>query len=257
MPKKTKALKEPFAEFFEKPTREGLRSLLKDHLGEFSNLDFKMAWPSWPDVARHSLAMANTGGGCMIVGVEQKEDNAFEPTGLDKMADKKQVLDGVRKYLPQDVLDNILLLDFKYQEAEYAAIRGKKFQVILVEDVPSHLPFAATRDGDGIRANAVYVRRGAASEEASHEELQDVINRRLSTGHSSRPEMDLRTHLEQLKMLYQEVGRYTPSGFLALKTIALALGPANPNYPEEDCEQFIARMIRYKKEVIERVITKA
>jgi hypothetical protein len=37
----TKGLKEAFARFFEDPSREGLRDLFRDHLGEANEFDFK------------------------------------------------------------------------------------------------------------------------------------------------------------------------------------------------------------------------
>lgn len=36
-----KGLKEAFARFFEDPSREGLRDLLRDNLGETNEFDFK------------------------------------------------------------------------------------------------------------------------------------------------------------------------------------------------------------------------
>jgi hypothetical protein len=41
MSAKRKSLNEEFVKFFENPTREGLRALLKNNFGELPNLDFK------------------------------------------------------------------------------------------------------------------------------------------------------------------------------------------------------------------------
>ncbi len=66
--------------------------------------------------------------------------------------------------------------------------------------------------------NTVYVRRGTTSDEATHEELQKIINERLETGYSSKHILGLSEHLGQLKTLYREMGsRATIAGrFLSL-----------------------------------------
>ena len=57
------------------------------------------------------------------------------------------------------------------------------------------------KHGDGLRANAVYVRSGTSSSEAGHVELQTLINRRVETGHSNQAALDLDKHLGQLRTL--------------------------------------------------------
>lgn len=53
------------------PTRENFRVPLQNHLGEEDYLDFKKGWPEKEKEARHILAMANSGGGCIVFGVMQ------------------------------------------------------------------------------------------------------------------------------------------------------------------------------------------
>ncbi len=67
-----KAFKEEFAKFYENPTREGLRELLKNNLGEYPNIDFKSQLPTFSSIARHILGIANSGGGCIILGVAER-----------------------------------------------------------------------------------------------------------------------------------------------------------------------------------------
>jgi hypothetical protein len=120
--------------------------------------------------------------------------------------------------------------------------------------------------GDGIRETAIYVRRGTSTEETNHEELQRIINRRLDTGHSSQVEIDLQTHIEQLKILFKHIERnqiLVKGGIAQMAVEALASNPdlnsffgqrelvENKLYPKEDFECFIARMIEKKKRRIE------
>ena len=204
---KRKTFKEEFAQFFENPTREGLRDLLRDNLGEFPNVDFKEKLPLFPKIARHLLGQANIGGGCLIIGVAEKDDKTLESKGVDTLEDKKVIIDKIKKYLPA-LLEDIDIGDFTYQDSEYKTLVGKKFQVIFIKGNPNHLPFVSHAQGEGIRENAIYIRRETSTEEANHDELQNIINRRLETGYSSKDEIDIRTHIEQLKILYGQVSQF-------------------------------------------------
>lgn len=170
---KPKAIKEVFAKFFENPSREGLRELLENHTGEQSDCDFKGEWPDLPSVAKHILAIANTGGGCIILGVAE------------------------------------CLEDFSYAASEYPKIIGKKFQVVFIVSDPTQLPYVSTGEKQGsIRRHAIYIRHQGQTTEASDDDIQQLINSRLSTGYSSKPEIMLRNRLEQLKLLHEELARF-------------------------------------------------
>lgn len=207
----TKGVREDFARFFEEPTREGLREVLRNNVGEADELDFKREWPEASKLARHVLGLANRGGGgCVVAGVDQTPEGHLDPVGMPALADRTDLLGGMAPYLP-DVLERQLeVLDFSYQDSEYPALKGSAFQVLFVPDDPRHLPFIAARDGKNVSASVVYTRRNAASEPAGNEEFQRIVNRRLETGYSSRRELDLREHLEQLRVLFEQMARPTP-----------------------------------------------
>ena len=252
-----KYLYEEFAKFFEQPSRDRLRNLLKNNIGELPECDFKKELPPYPKFSKHLLGLSNSGGGAIILGVTQKEDNSLEPAGLDKLTDKAEITGNDRKYLPDTLLPNIHILDFSYDATEYNAIKGKKFQVVMVPDDPKHIPYVSKAEGEGIRPHAIYVRRGTSTEEATYEELQIMINRRLETGYSSAREINLQTHIEQLKILYNQIDRFNTSlnplaiTFEVLRNVVIGKSEPNPKYPKEDFESFIARMIEKKKKRIE------
>lgn len=261
-----RGLHEDFARFAENPSRESFREFLRNNVGEVLQCDFKEDWPSFPRLARHLLGFGNSGGGCIIIGIAEREDKTLNAKGLDKLSDKTEVFNGIKKFLPYALLPNVDILNFTYEASEYPAIIGKKFQVVFVEDDPKHLPFVACTDGDGIRNNAIYVRRGTSTEEANYEEVQQLINRRIDTGYSTQREIDLQTHLEQLKILFRQVERYhvrTKGGIFDEVGVAARSGlfssalfgqresVPNPRYPKEDLEAFIVRMIERKKRRIE------
>ena len=259
MVKKNKTWKEEFAKFFESPSREGLRNLLRDHLGETHGFDFKEVWPSYSKLSRHILGLANYGGGCLIVGVKENKDKTFDPVGLNKLTDKTDLQKGVEKFIPIQLEYNIL--DFSYQESEYPKIKGKIFQVLMVEDSPKHLPFVACADGNGIRKNAIYYRHATNAEEINYEELQNILNRRIETEYSTKDEFDLQNHLDQLRVFYKNIRRLikyyqyeeTKEDFYEQEYRNYSVG-GNPKYPREGFEEFVRKLIIEKKKLISKLV---
>lgn len=261
-----KGIREEFAKFYEDPSRLKFRDLIRDNLGEFSYLDFKGDWPILSKVARHILGLANSDGGCIVVGVAEKEDKTLEATGIENLKDKADIYKGIQNFLPNILSDRVTVLDFVYEDSEYSKIVGKKFQVILVETDLKHLPFISVASGEGIQKNKIYVRRDTSTEEANYQELQNIINKRLETGYSSRNEIDLRTHIEELEILYGllKSSYVIPTGLLSsqlrawgstLQDVANQYKSVpNPHYPAESYEGFIARIIEKKKKRIELLL---
>lgn len=237
---------EEITRFFENPSRESLRDLLKNHYGELNNYDFKKEWPVFPKVARLTLGLANSGGGCLIVGVEERDDKTFDPCGLTNLADKADIQKGIQKFIPPQL--QYVVLDFSYRASEYPKLVDKSFQILLVENTPAYIPFVSRfSSGNDIRANAIYTRRGTSTEEANYEELQEMFNRRLETGYSSQGELDLDKHLAELRTLFRQVPRYI-NPFEQISVF-----PRNPEYPEEGMEAFVIRLIEAKKQIIQSI----
>ena len=151
-------------------------------------------------MAKHILALSNSGGGAIIIGVRENDDGENEPIGIDEFSDKEKISKGLAKYFPGEVSWDVF--EFKYEESEYPKLKGKKFQVLLVEYNSQYIPFLSLKAGDGIKDNVVYVRRGTSSTEATHDDLQKIINERIETGYSSKYLLTLSEHLQQLKELY-------------------------------------------------------
>ena len=236
---------EVFAEFFEQPTRSRLRELLKNHTGEFDHFDFKEQWlpkGARAEFARDILGFANSGGGIMVIGVKEHTDGSLSSVGIPELKDKTDIHNSVKKFLPEDIEYDVL--DFSFKESEDAAIKGKKFQALLVEDRPQRLPFISTVDGTEITSNTIYVRVGVSTSPATHDQVQKILNRRIETGYSTDRELTLKEHLDELKLLYAHM---SPSS-IPIDMIKLVI---NPHYPKESYQAFIARMICSKKKVIE------
>lgn len=251
-----KRMHEDFAQFFDNPTREGLKNILKLHFGEQDNLDFKSDWPVFSKIAKHIIAIANSGGGCIVLGVAELSDKSFEPTGLESIKDKADIEKGVKHYIPDNIAYQVS--DFHFPTSDYEKISGKKFQVIFIDYNPEYIPFLSKLDGEGIKKNTIYVRRGTSSEEANYEEIQKLLNIKIETGYSTTSEIMLEEHLSQLKVLYSNISKYYYSSLSQLLSARVGnifeQKVPNPKFPAEDFDDFIVKMIKLKKERIKSML---
>ncbi|MDR3472648.1 MAG: ATP-binding protein [Devosia sp.] len=245
--------KDLFATFFEEPSRTSLRALLQDETGETREVEFKREWPKSGPLAKHILGMANAGRGVLIVGVEELATGALDPIGLPELTDKANILNSIKGLLPTTLRNDLLVQNFFYEGSEYERIKGKMFQVLLVQGPIEHAPFVALKDGEGIREGAIYMRRQAVTSEASYDEVQRLLNKWIETRYSSDEEMDLKVHIEQLKVPVGELPSRSLLFGSRLNNTAL-FGAAHPVIEAEPISEFLARMIRHKKLIIAEVI---
>lgn len=264
--KKSKTVHEAYARFFSEPSRESFRALLKEHAGELRNFDFKEAWPDFASVAKHILGLGNSGGGCLAVGVRENADKTLDPVGVSNLTDKSVITNGVKNFLPASLLDAMEIGDFSFDASEYGSLIGKKFQIIFIHPVDDAVPLVAQKDGQGIRAGAIYVRREGLTEEARYDDVQRLIKLRLDSLPQTSQARDLKEHLEDLKVLYAEVPRsvFSETGGLGLGTAFAAMAEIgslfrgvtkpNPAYPKEDYQSFVLRLLEEKKKLVERTI---
>lgn len=189
-----------FEYFLKNPTRDALCELLFENFGETNLYDFKAKWQKCPKMAKHILGFSNSGGGGLIIGVSQNNDNTFNNIGLETLIDKATIDQGIRKYIPDKL--NYEVFDFHFPLEDIIdrckELAGKKFQVIIIEDMPTRIPFVSSIDGDGIRKGLVYIRRQGSTEPANYGELQEIINRRTS-------ECDKIIHLERPNSEYDNM----------------------------------------------------
>lgn len=217
--------------FIKNPSHENLKDLLLHNTGETDFLDFKTKWTEFSKMAKHILAIANSGGGCIIVGVSQNDEGAISLTGLneDDFLDKADIDNKLTNLLPKYL--KYRAEDFHYHQ-DLQTLRNKRFQVLIIEYDPKYVPYTSVVQRNELRYGAIYVRQGTKTLEATNDKLVEIILRKVQSGGSGVNEYTLKEHLDQLKELYEE--------FSSLQ--------------DSEYRQFIAELIERKKERIRHLL---
>lgn len=185
------------------PSRDGFKTFLKESCGELDNIDFKEKWITKGKLAKIMLAMANTGGGVIVLGIQENKDDNYLAVGIDELKDAADVEKEIKKLVPRNLSYSVL--NFIYDDEIYGEYAGKKFQAIIIADAPEQLPFFSIGASDDIEKDCVYVRRGTSSEKASARDFETMIQRKLENVFKESNDLSLKEHLEQLQFLYDSI----------------------------------------------------
>ena len=261
-----------YDQFLKEPTKDNFRDFMKKSCGELNEMDSKETWIDKGPLAKIMLAMANNGGGIIVFGVKENEDNTFDILGLDSLKDTADISNSISRLVSSSL--DYEVFNFVFDSDVYGKFENKKFQIMVIHDTPERLPFVSLGQSEKIEKDVIYVRRGTKSEKATSEEINRIIERKIATIYSENTDMSLDQHLEQLKKLYSELPQKIqvlvrkgtqPNFAAALKVFGERIGALygtpdeyeekdNPNYPDEGYEAFILRMINAKKLKIEKVL---
>jgi len=249
------SIKDDLEEFFTSPSKDNLPNLLRAEK-EYDYLDFKSEWHEKSKLARHILAFSNSGGGAIVIGVEEKEDERLESEGVDDPLDESDFGNKVEKYVPDNAHERYALETFTYGDVYDDKISGLTFQVLFIEGAGEQAPLVATNEGKNIDEGAIYVRRNTKSAVANYEEIQSLLRKRRESG-IEKETAELHEELRQLKTLYNEIDKtktYSAFSlnFSGLLDSSMLQTERNPNFPTKDYEEYISHLITKKKRKIER-----
>lgn len=263
-----KQIKDNVYSMLQAPTLDNFREFLKNQTGEHNSIDFKREWICKDKLAKLMLALANYGGGVVVFGVQENDDKTFSCEGLQALKAKEQIEADVKSYISTNLKYEIY--DFNYQSSEYEALKGKNFQMLVVEDTPEFLPFISHKQSTDIKKAAIYIRRGTSDELVDEQELENILKRRSQHMFPATGEpLKLQEHLDQLKILYKNIQptivtyeKGPMTSILGEIVMGLSVGSLldrkkeepNPLYPEESYDEFVAELIDKKKKKIERVL---
>lgn len=187
------------------PTNENLKEVLLQNTGETDFLDFKTKWIEMTKLAKHILAISNSGGGCIIVGVNQLDDGTPVLDGLqpEDILDKADIDNKLEHLLPKYL--KYRTEDFIFSKRTHTKLQGKTFQVLIIEYDPRYVPYTSVVNQGELKYGAIYIRQGTKSIEASYDKLVEIILRKVESGGSSFEGFDLREHLQHLQTLFEEL----------------------------------------------------
>lgn len=194
--------------FLEKPSYKSFKDVLLGNTGETDFLDFKAKWIDFTKMAKHILAIANSGGGIIVVGVSQNDEGTISITGLDEkdFLDKADVDNKLENILPKYLKYRVE--DFYFVRESNPLLKGKMFQVIIIDYDPKYVPYTSIVTRNELRYGAIYIRQGTKSIEATNEKLVEMILRKVQSGGSDVNDFTLKDHLQQLHDLYDEYAKY-------------------------------------------------
>lgn len=228
--------KEDLYEFFKDPNREKLRQILRGYDSEYDNLDFKQEWIADSKLAKHILAMGNSGGGVIVFGVEEV-DGSPQISGLSEIKDTADL--DLSRYLPDFQEELHVTETFEYESSDWEELEGEQFQVVFINDIPSITPLVSISDGDGIRESAIYVRDAAESTEAKTSDIDNIVQRRIQEQIKAESG-NTHSELQELRALYSHKEE-------KLSHFMRSISPGSPN----EFQRFIDDCIERKEDRIE------
>jgi Putative DNA-binding domain len=156
---------------------------------EYADLDFKCSFdPSapqdWCELIKDIVAMANSGGGLIVFGVNDDGSPAATDLKAIMAVDPATIVDKIQRYTDQQFASFALSSNSR---------RGCPVAVLSVSSVPVPVVFTApgTYDTGGGRQKTafskgtVYFRHGPKSEPGTSEDLRSALNRELDRIRSS------------------------------------------------------------------------
>ncbi len=152
---------------------------------ERKNLDFKEAFDptsaqDWCEIIKDIIAFANSGGGFIIVGL----DNAGEPSGNDVSEvlkiDLAVISDKLRKYTNTDFCDVEIVEKLK-QSQRVAIFDIGESSVPIVFTSPGTYGIENGKQTTAFGRGTIYFRHGAKSEPGTTDDIRNAIDRRLSS----------------------------------------------------------------------------
>ncbi len=200
-------------------------SLLKAiQSGEGKNLEFKVELPSSNTLAKTVIAFSNTGGGKLIIGVNDQG----EIVGLKPDVDIFELQDKVASMIYETCYPNVL------PEIYTTTINDKLVMAIEVYR-GNLLPYYLKHQG---KNEGVYIRVGATNRKASHENILELERQRMNISFDqevnrettfesldvspvvdrfANAEKDFnQTVMKNLKLIYEENGKIYPTNGLLI-----------------------------------------
>jgi hypothetical protein len=152
---------------------------------ESKYVDFKRSFDpdsagEWCELIKDIVAMANTGGGVILIGLENGGDPSGESVKGVLDLDHATVVDKIRKYTGCEFCE-IEIHEAKKQEHTVAIIEIAGVKVPLVFQNVGTYEISGGKQKTAFSRGTLYFRHGAKSEPGTTEDIRNVIDRRLQS----------------------------------------------------------------------------
>jgi len=129
-------------------------------------------------IARTAMAMANIGGGSIVIGMDEGDTDRWDPNGVSPEVDAGYQQDDVQVYV-NGRADPFVELAVRHVDWE-----GRRFVIIQISGF-RELPVVCTRNGTHLREAAIYTRPFAKHETAeirTQSEMRELLDRAIAVG---------------------------------------------------------------------------
>jgi len=135
---------------------------------------------TWCEVVKDIVAMANSGGGVLLIGLDNKgEPTGFDPTPVLNL-DEAVITDRIQKYTGIQ-FDAFTISEETKQNHRLAAIQIDAVSTPIVFTKPGTYAVSTKKQKTAFSAGTVYFRHGAKSEPGNTEDLRKVVEKRLES----------------------------------------------------------------------------
>ena len=201
---------------------------------ESKRVDFKGAFnPSsrkeWCEIIKDIVAMANSGGGLLLFGIDDKGNNIeFDPSVMLNL-DEADITNKIYSYTGEN-FDNFKIYSFNRNGKEIAVIEIGESNTPLVFEKEGYYKNDMGKDCRAFQQGTIYFRHGAKSETATNRDIRDFINRKIDLEKKSMLN-GLRKVVEappgyQIKVLPPEVVETTSEDAIPIRFVDDSNAPA-------------------------------
>lgn len=154
---------------------------------ESKTVDFKRSFDpesagDWCEVVKDIAAMANSGGGTLLIGVENDGSCTTGDAGVAKVLalDPAHITDKMNKYTGVQ-FDGFAIHEAQRAGTRIAALNVSSSESLLAFERPGTYQLPDGKQKAAFGVGTVYVRHGAKSEPATTEDLRRIVERRIQT----------------------------------------------------------------------------
>ncbi|MBU0517957.1 putative DNA binding domain-containing protein [bacterium] len=135
---------------------------------------------AWCEIVKDIIAMANSGGGVILIGVDNKGTlTGFDPTPVLDI-DEAVLTDKIEKYTNMQ-FDHFTISEQVKSNERIAAIFVESISIPIVFTKPGTYSIAENKQKTAFSLGTVYFRHGAKSEPGNTDDLHKFIERRVES----------------------------------------------------------------------------